>query len=307
VTRLALVSLLLAVGCASAPPLPAPDRVALASGLVERKLYRVARGQLEAAERENGATAASGYLLGTAERELGDLDAALASFDAALAREPRSAVLHHGRARTLDRLGRREDAWAAYRSAIELDPARASFHNDLGFSLLVAGRPAEAEEALRTALEIDAGFAPARTNLALAVLLDGRDEEAIALLRRSHAPAALRNDLGALRELRGERAAAVEAYREALRITPGFAPARRNLDRLGEPADGADPSLGDFGEAQRRAADRQVIDPAAPRDPRPSAVPGDVAHEIYRERYVKDLVEQPERDRNLSQEVQGIR
>jgi tetratricopeptide (TPR) repeat protein len=304
--RFAPLLLLLALGCAGASAPPGPDRVALAGELVEHRLYRVARGQLEAEHRERGATPASRYLLGTAERELGDLDAALASFDAALAREPRSSDLHHGRARTLDRMGRPEDAWAAYRRAIELDPARAAFHNDLGFSLLVAGRAAEAAEALRTALEIDARLAAARTNLALAMMLAGRDDEALRVLRRSHAPAALRNDLGALRELRGERDAAVEEYRAALRITPGFPPARRNLERLGEPADG-DASVAGFGEAHRRAADLQVIDPDAPRDPEPSAMPGDVANEIYRERYVKELVEEPDRDRSVSQEVEGLR
>jgi Flp pilus assembly protein TadD len=96
-------------------------------------------------------------------------------------------------------LGKPAEAAAAYEGALRLDPGNEDAAAGLGAALAGTNRLAEAEEALRRASEAHP------------------------------ASARLWNDLGVVRVRRGQYPGALDAFRRALEVDPGFAAARRNL------------------------------------------------------------------------------
>jgi hypothetical protein len=64
----------------------------------------------------------------------------------------------------------------------------------------------------------------------------------------------------------------------------------------------------DHGQYFHAAFNRQVLNPDGPADPSPAiTLPGDLGHEIYKERYVKSMTE--EKDENsdtVSRELGGL-
>jgi len=88
-----------------------------------------------------------------------DLEAALASFDAATRADPTNARAHYNRGLALRRAGREEEAAGAYRASITLDPSFPDAHHNLGFLLEREGRTAEALEHYADALASDPRFA----------------------------------------------------------------------------------------------------------------------------------------------------
>lgn len=99
------------------------------------------------------------------------------------------------------------------------------------------GRPAEAAERLRAALRIDPTETVALVNLATLDAKTGRLEEAKAgfteaLRIGSPDDYLAHNGLGVVLLREGKMADAVDHFREALRLRPDFAPARKNLERV---------------------------------------------------------------------------
>ncbi|WP_176063869.1 tetratricopeptide repeat protein [Anaeromyxobacter diazotrophicus] len=95
----------------------------------------------------------------------------------------------------------------------------------LGREARRAGRLAEAREHLAAAADADPSAAEPRLDLAELLLDDGKELDAAGdLLRQSqllhHDPARLARLCGALGELRGDDAYAVEAYQSALEVEP---------------------------------------------------------------------------------------
>jgi Flp pilus assembly protein TadD len=90
---------------------------------------RVARGGEQAAARVAAAGAAQALAAGDVER-------ALAAYDAVLATAEGLAEAHHGRGLALSALGRWEEATAALERAAELDPAAPRVHLDLALAYL---------------------------------------------------------------------------------------------------------------------------------------------------------------------------
>ena len=94
----------------------------------------------------------------------------------------------------------------------------------------------EAAATLREARRIDPSNAAVLVNLANAEARAGRVDEAIASYRealRAGSPVdyLAHNGLGAALMRRGESADAIEHFREALRLRPGYAGAQANLER----------------------------------------------------------------------------
>ncbi len=81
---------------------------------------------------------------------------ALASYDAALALQPRHAMVHFNRGRTLQDMGRFDEALGAYRASLALDPNFALAWNNCGNTLRALKRSDEAHAAYDRAL----GLAP---------------------------------------------------------------------------------------------------------------------------------------------------
>lgn len=86
-----------------------------------------------------------------------DLDyaGALASFDAVLARRPRSVDALMGKAQALRRLGRFDEAIAAYSSAVSIDPRDSAPLTDRAITRYLAGALDAAESDLRRSLSIN--------------------------------------------------------------------------------------------------------------------------------------------------------
>jgi protein O-GlcNAc transferase len=122
--------------------------------------------------------------LATLEQMGGNLDAAIAALDKALAADPRLAAAHNNHGNVLLLAGRLDEAEAAYQHALNLEPGDPGLLLNLAGSLHAQGRLADAEKRCRDALERDSSFAPAEAMLG-AVLADGGDLTAAAAALRS--------------------------------------------------------------------------------------------------------------------------
>ncbi len=164
---------------------------------------------------------------------------ALPHFEAALRLAPQLAASHYNLANTLARLpGRSNEAIDHYKHALRLSPDSGAIMGNLANAIaLQPGRLPEALELYERALALDPDLAWVHYNLAM-YLADapGRQTAALAHATRAvelepHNPAAL-TLLGALYEQGGRHDAARTQWTEALRISPGYTPARQYLDRM---------------------------------------------------------------------------
>ena len=143
-------------------------------------------------------------LLGLAQKERHEWDAALASYSEALSfsppRQPEfAALVHNNIAYVLVQQGKLPDAIAHYRRAIAIRPELPESHLDLGATLVMAGKAADAVPHYQEAIRLKPGMAPAY------------------------------NGLGAALALQGQRREAIPQYREALQLDPTLALAWANL------------------------------------------------------------------------------
>jgi tetratricopeptide (TPR) repeat protein len=107
--------------------------------------------------------------------------------------------------------------------------------NRAGIEALEQGDLATAEARLALALEYHPRFVEALVNLGLTELARGNHDRARALLLRARGINAdlphPHHGLGVLAQRQARPAEAAQHYREALRVDPGFIPARANLGR----------------------------------------------------------------------------
>ncbi len=112
--------------------------------------------------------------LALALKDDGQLEAALAAFDRALALAPDYANGHFNRGNLLADAGRYEEAIDSYRRALALDPGDAGAHCRLGVACGHLGRADEALTAFERALAINPDYAEAHRNRAFVWLAQGR-------------------------------------------------------------------------------------------------------------------------------------
>jgi len=94
-------------------------------------------------------------LIGRIYYQQGNYNAALESYQQALALAPDDPWLHNGLGDIYYELEDLESAEAAYREAVNLGPAQAAFHENLGFILRLTDRNEAAIESYTTALSLD--------------------------------------------------------------------------------------------------------------------------------------------------------
>jgi tetratricopeptide (TPR) repeat protein len=140
--------------------------------------------------------------LGGALEQSGQVQAALASYDRALALAPDAIEVHYNRGRVLIMLGQADAALEAYGRCLELDPNYLPAQINLAALYQDLRQLTAAEDLLRSALR-------------------GRPEEA-ELWRR----------LGLLQKKQGREAAAAQMYARALALDPALVEARYNLGNL---------------------------------------------------------------------------
>ena len=174
--------------------------------------------------------------LGTALKELGRLDEAIASYREALAIEPDFADAHNNLGHALKTKGRLEDAVASYHKALAVKPDFAEAHNNLGVALRVMGKSDEAVASYRKALAIKPYYAAAHYNLGNLLTELGRLEEAVASYRKTLAIkpdfAEAHNNLGNLLHVLEKSDEAVASHHKALVIKPDYAAAHYNLGNV---------------------------------------------------------------------------
>ena len=120
---------------------------------------------------------------------------------------------------------------------------RAELYNNLGFALASGGRHEEALDAYKRALIVDPSLARARNNAGFSLAALGREEEARASFRAAAEAGGLAGkrsmaeawyNLGVARQVAGDDAGAVEAWRAAVNMDPEHARARAALDSVAE-------------------------------------------------------------------------
>ncbi len=158
-------------------------------------------------------------------------DEALAGYDAALALAPDFGEAWSSRGLTLYDLGRQAESVESYDKALALrvDPETLT---NRGLALWELGRPQEAIDSYDRALALQPGFVPALNNRAMALTNLNRPAEALASYERlvavqsNNADAWLRRG-NVLRRL-GRNQDAVISYNTALAIRPDYAEALHN-------------------------------------------------------------------------------
>ena len=160
----------------------------------------------------------------------GKLEAAVLEYEAALRLEPLHQDAHTNLGATLSMLGRRAEALEHFAQALSIAPNSALEHFNYARSLLASNRLSEGLEQLRRSAELDGSLWQPREALARA--LNGKAESSAAereeALRAAEEAARLSSraipevleTLGEAHARRGESAAALSAFEEALARGP---------------------------------------------------------------------------------------
>ena len=99
--------------------------------------------------------------------------------------KPQVALFHNNLGTALKNSGKFDDAIAAYRRSIAIDPNDPLAHSNLGNALCSQGKPQEAIAVCRRALELKADYADAHNNLGNALLDSGDKDGALASFRKA--------------------------------------------------------------------------------------------------------------------------
>jgi predicted O-linked N-acetylglucosamine transferase (SPINDLY family) len=103
--------------------------------------------------------------MGYVQEELGQLDAAAASYRRALKIRPDYGEVHSNLGNSLRSLGQLDGALASYRRSLEINPDYADAHNNLGNALQDLGQLDDAVSSYRRAIELKPDFDVAHTSL----------------------------------------------------------------------------------------------------------------------------------------------
>jgi tetratricopeptide (TPR) repeat protein len=122
---------------------------------------------------------------GSAFHNSGRYQEAVASFDKALAIDPRSAAALHYKGNSLFLSGSFEEAIVSFDASLALDPRSVSTLNDKGWALQSRGLFTQAFDCFDKALAIDPRYAPAWYNKAWALINAGRYQEAVFCLDKN--------------------------------------------------------------------------------------------------------------------------
>ncbi len=228
------------------------------------------RGAIDAAAQDPYAACDARFDLANLELRHEELKGAEADFRAQLALCSEDAEMHAGLGATLTEEGQTDAAQAEFRRSLELDQENLPALSGLGGIELEAGHTDQAVKLLAEAVRLDRGSADAHEQLARAFAQAGDTHGALGELRNAvrlkpgFAPLhsalsqllaaegnlseaieeqriALKqldddadgwNNLGVLEARTGQTASARADFEHALRLDPGHAQARANLDRL---------------------------------------------------------------------------
>ncbi len=191
-----------------------------------------------AAHRPGARTAWEHYALGRSLLRTGDLDGAAAEVSRAVRLQPQGLWPNFYQGLCAYRQGRYADAALAYSVCIGAAPGAAGCFYNRGRALEALGQSGPALADYDQALRLDPTLAPAALNRGLLHFRAGRSAPALADLDRARQlgadPAVVLTAAARVYLARGERAAALDHVRQALRLDPTQPDARRLRDLLRE-------------------------------------------------------------------------
>ena len=130
-------------------------------------------------------------------------------------------------------LGQTDAAIDAFRAALRVEPGNAAAHNNLGSALRAAGEADAAEAAFGRALDLRPDYSEALNNLGLLHRDRGQADKAEAAFARAAAArpgnAEAQTNLGNMLQEAGKADTAATAYRRALEARPDYPDAHYNL------------------------------------------------------------------------------
>ncbi len=124
-------------------------------------------------------------IMGNAQDNLGEREAALRSYCTAREINPINYQAWGGQGIVNRKLGRYDEAERCYREALSLNPDYAELHASLGALYIYRDEAQRAIAALERAIQLDPNCAVAHANIAIAYAMTGRFDEADAALRRA--------------------------------------------------------------------------------------------------------------------------
>lgn len=219
------------------PPLrggPSPAQ-AFAQGVEAQKAGRLAEAErhFRAVLAQHPNHGDSLHLLGLISIQQGRFKPAVDLLTRAVAADPRSPQFHNNLGHAQRGLGRLADAEASFRTAISLRPDYPKALSNLGQTLAALRRPAEAVEPLAQAIEMQPADVDAVEAIAGVLYALGRTGEGLAALRRltelEPGSAERWHALALALEQDAQLSEAIGAYREAIRLQPTFAGAHNGL------------------------------------------------------------------------------
>lgn len=170
---------------------------------------------------------------GNAWLDKGDLGAAVASYEQAVALDPQSADSRTSLGYALSQLERFDEAQQHLTEALRLDPASADAFYLLGIAHRAKNHIELAVAAWQSALAVKPDFEACRRDLIFALAQHGdlasAQATALAGLAISPRSADMPYLLGNIHTTRGELAEAATRYEEALALNPGYAQAHQAL------------------------------------------------------------------------------
>jgi tetratricopeptide (TPR) repeat protein len=172
------------------------------------------------------------------------------------AKRPTNARAHNNLGQALDRAGRIEAAVASYDRALALQPKYPETHYNLGVARMRQGDPARAVAHYEAALRYQPDYPEALNNLGNALRQAGRTDEAKAryqeALARRPRFAEAQNNLGNLLLQEGRTAEARRHFERALELRPADGEARYNLGNALAAAGDMTGALASYEEVLRR-------------------------------------------------------
>ena len=174
--------------------------------------------------------------LGKLEAARGDMPSALKRYEMAIEIEPHDAEAHFARGQTLEAMGKTDDALAAYFRTLEFNPLRPQVNHHIGAIQLAQNQPDQALARLDQAIDLDGSDGELRLLRGRAHLALRHIPEAVADFRAAAIRLPGRADvyfqLAVALEAAHQKADALKAAEQALRLAPDYADARDLTRRL---------------------------------------------------------------------------
>jgi Tfp pilus assembly protein PilF len=176
--------------------------------------------------------------MGRTAEQSGDLDTAMAAYNAALKNDPHRADANQRLAVVHDRLGRFQESAAYYAKALAEGPGDAEIFCDKGYSLYLQRSWADADVCLRQSIALNPKLARAHNNLGLLLVKDEKIDEALAEFRAAGCrPAEAHQNVAFVLSTEKRFDLARRHYELALAADPSSTIARDRLAELGKVAD----------------------------------------------------------------------